>query len=107
MAIYFILFFTGYVQSGVAQEKANGDKCSVSGMVLSEKNQPMEFVNVALLTRDSVFIQGQCTRVGGTFRFETVTPGSYLLQLSYMGYRTVFVPCNSGKSSTIYSCRSR
>ncbi len=98
VAIYFILFFTGYVQSGVAQEKANGDKCSVSGMVLSEKNQPMEFVNVALLTRDSVFIQGQCTGVGGTFRFETVTPGSYLLQLSYMGYRTVFVPCNSGET---------
>ncbi|WP_349831607.1 hypothetical protein, partial [Bacteroides sp. RTP31139st1_H2_RTP31139_211217] len=34
---------------------------------LTEEKQPIEFANIALLSEDSTFIQGTCSRSDGSF----------------------------------------
>lgn len=60
----------------------------VSGTVAdSIDNNPLEGVNVILQhLRDTTRIKGTVTNANGQFKFTQVTPGGYLLHLSYTGY---------------------
>ena len=40
---------------------------SIRGKILTEEKQPIEFANIALLSEDSTFIQGTCSRSDGSF----------------------------------------
>lgn len=40
---------------------------SIRGKILTEEKQPIEFTNIALLSEDSTFIQGTCSRSDGSF----------------------------------------
>ena len=46
----------------------------------------MEFANVVLQTKDSIFIAGGVTDSKGRFMMENIQTGSYLLCISGMGY---------------------
>ena len=59
---------------------------SIRGKILTEEKQPIEFANIALLSEDSTFIQGTCSRSDGSFELLPPTPGNYLLQVSSIGY---------------------
>ncbi|MBP5388122.1 MAG: carboxypeptidase-like regulatory domain-containing protein, partial [Prevotella sp.] len=69
------------------------------GKVIDEKGQPMEFVNVVLLSLpDSSFIQGAVTDEQGVFKIVTdVNQG--LFKVTCMGYQTLYV--NAGQNLTI------
>ena len=54
---------------------------------LTEEKQPIEFANIALLSEDSTFIQGTCSRSDGSFELLPPAPGNYLLQISSIGYK--------------------
>lgn len=69
------------------------------GRVLNEEKQLIEFANIALLTQDSTFVQGTCSRSDGSFEIASITPGNYLLQISCIGYKTLCSPCNTAKTS--------
>ena len=68
----------------------------VGGKVTDEKGQPMEFVNVVLLSLpDSAFVQGAVTDEQGLFHIVTDT-NQGLLKVSCMGYETKYVPAADG-----------
>lgn len=72
------------------------DKSAIlQGKVLTEDKQPVEFANITLLAQDSTFLQGTCSRNDGSFELNSVTPGNYLLQISYIGYQTLCLPCST------------
>lgn len=60
---------------------------SIRGKILTEEKQPIEFANIALLSEDSTFIQGTCSRSDGSFELLPPAPGNYLLQVSSIGYK--------------------
>ena len=65
---------------------------SITGKVVDEENQPIEYANVALLRTDSSFVEGTVTATDGTFRLKERT-GSYLLKVSSVGYQTLIEQC--------------
>ncbi|KWW28248.1 MAG: TonB-dependent receptor plug [bacterium P3] len=49
--------------------------------------EPLPYVNVGLMRMsDTVFVRGAATDIDGVFQIKDVTPGSYLLQASIVGY---------------------
>lgn len=63
----------------------------VKGKVVSE-NETVEFANVVLQTKDSLFVAGGVTDGKGKFMMENVMPGNYRLCISGMGYVTRIIP---------------
>ena len=61
---------------------------AIRGMVVDEKQQPMPYCNVLLLTGDSVFVNGSVTKEDGTFLMTGEADVPYLLKVSYIGYTT-------------------
>ena len=62
---------------------------SIRGKILTEEKQPIKFANIALLSEDSTFIQGTCSRSDGSFELLPPAPGNYLLQVSSIGYKAL------------------
>ena len=69
---------------------AKAQNVTVSGRVTDLKTgEAMPFVNVALMRpADTVFMRGATTGLDGEFEIRAVTPGSYLLQASFVGYES-------------------
>ncbi|RMH72909.1 MAG: TonB-dependent receptor [Gemmatimonadetes bacterium] len=62
-------------------------------VVDSETQQPLEYANLFLYTQaDSTYITGGVTQADGTFRLMPVKPGTYYLQISFMGFETITIP---------------
>lgn len=68
---------------------AQVDQVTISGKIDDEQNsEPLPFVHVVLRTfSDSSFVAGSITDEEGIFQLEEVSPGEYLLQVSYVGYQ--------------------
>lgn len=63
---------------------------TVSGIVKeSATKAPLGYVNVVLKTeKDSVFVTGTVTNEEGRFVIPTINPGNYVLEISFIGYKT-------------------
>lgn len=62
----------------------------VHGTVKTANEQkPVAFATVVLMTGDSAVAAGINTDSNGAFRMENVPDGSYLLQVSFLGYETI------------------
>ncbi|MBL7872853.1 MAG: TonB-dependent receptor [Cyclobacteriaceae bacterium] len=63
---------------------------TVSGIVKeSATKAPLGYVNVVLKTeKDSVFVTGTVTNEEGRFVIPTISPGNYVLEISFIGYKT-------------------
>ena len=60
----------------------------IQGKVMNEKNEPMPYCNVLLLTSDSTFVNGCVTRPDGSFLMMGEEGVSYKLRASFIGYAT-------------------
>ena len=60
----------------------------IRGMVMNEKNEPMPYCNVLLLTSDSTFVNGCVTKADGSFLMMGEEDRPYLIKASYIGYIT-------------------
>lgn len=69
----------------------------IQGRVLDEKERPASYANVVLLTADSVFVDGTATSITGDFLFHPsqAKTGKYRLRISYIGYETLNMICQS------------
>lgn len=60
---------------------------TVSGKLIDENSQPLQYANVALLSLpDSAFVSGTTSDEKGNFVLKDLSPRSYLLQVSFIGY---------------------
>ncbi|MCR9288810.1 MAG: TonB-dependent receptor [Bacteroidetes bacterium] len=67
----------------------------IQGKLINEKGESMSFVNTLLLNaKDSTFVKGDISADDGSFIISGIAPGSYLVQLSMMGYQTQYTPPN-------------
>lgn len=71
---------------------------TVSGIVKeSSSKEPLGYVNVVLKTeKDSVFVTGSVTNEEGRFVLTNINPGNYVLEISFIGYRTKKQPLYVG-----------
>ena len=60
----------------------------IRGMVMNEKNEPMPYCNVLLLSSDSTFVNGCVTKEDGSFLMMGEEGIPYLLRASFIGYAT-------------------
>ena len=59
----------------------------VGGRVIDQNGEPLGFVSVALLSADSIYIQGATSDENGAFMIQT-TDACCILRLSFIGYKT-------------------
>lgn len=60
---------------------------TINGKVTDENNQPLGFVSIALLNAsDSSLVKGALTNEQGVYQIPVITPGSYRLQATMVGY---------------------
>jgi uncharacterized membrane protein YgcG len=76
---------------------------TISGTIYeSSAKSPLEFASVSLLTvKDSTLVKGGITNSKGVFSFNNVTPGTYKLRLSFLGYNTIRKTVNIQSASGI------
>ena len=93
----FCLLLLFYTIAALAQTT----NVTLSGTVKETKNKAaLPFVNVTLLLpTDSAFVTGAITNEEGLFSIPSVKPGSYLLNVTYIGYRTTTQPVLVGQLS--------
>lgn len=74
--------------------KTSGTTYKVVGTLIdSSKNEPLVYVNVAILNKeDSSFVKGATSDLNGYFEVKEVPEGEYFLRVSYVGYLTRFIP---------------
>ena len=60
----------------------------IRGMVMNEKNEPMPYCNVLLLSSDSTFVNGCVTKEDGAFLMIGEEGVPYSLRASFIGYAT-------------------
>lgn len=66
----------------------------IRGTVTNEKNEPLAYSNVLLLTgKDSTFVTGCVTQSDGSFLLQAEEGMPYTLEISFLGYRTQAFPC--------------
>ena len=83
-AVVLLSFFT--VGGAV---KAQNPNFVVGRVTDAESGEAMPFVNVALMrTTDTVFMRGATTNEQGFFGITDVDTGTYLMQVSFVGYQT-------------------
>ncbi len=65
------------------------DAATLTGTVVdAETDAPLPGANVALRTPEApAVLQGTSTGTDGTFRFSTVEPGTYVVEVRFVGYR--------------------
>ena len=72
----------------IFQKEARRKTVSIRGTVIDEKNNPMPYCNVLLLSSDSTFVNGCVTQNDGSFLMVGEEGTPYLLKASYIGYST-------------------
>lgn len=81
---------------------AIADNYSISGKIIDKQtNEPMPMVGVRLMKADSSYVTGMATSDLGIFIIKPENPGSYILKISAVGYKTIFhnITLNSEKKS--------
>ena len=74
----------------VIQKKDTQTKSiEIRGIVMNEKNEPMPYCNVLLLSSDSTFVNGCVTKNDGSFLMVGEKNVPYLIKASYIGYTTM------------------
>ena len=64
--------------------KSNFNYKSIYGTIVDNNEKPVEFAEVSLLSKDSIFIKKQITQQDGNFNIEEKN-GEYILQIAFLG----------------------
>lgn len=78
------------------------DNIRITGTVLDKTdNEPIEQASIRILReKDSTYVKGLATDDAGKF-LVTVTPGKYIINVSYLGYKESFIDVDASKRSVV------
>lgn len=80
--LYSILFLFGFLA-------ANAVEYRISGVVVDAEGQPLPSATVLLYKgNDSTHVKGEAADFDGKFEMNSLSKGTYRLEISFMGYRT-------------------
>ncbi len=104
MKYLYILLLSVISLSAVAQTAAKGSKGYIQGTVYDENTkESIPFATVRLMNaKDSTELQAVATNDRGKFRLST-TAGDYLLEISFIGYKTFLQNFNTSAKEPDYS----
>lgn len=96
VALFALLFLTGHFQL-----QAQVSAVNISGTLIdSLSKQSLPFVNVVLRkSADSSFVSGTVTNEAGEFVLANIQPNTYILTVSYYGYKPLATEVFVGKST--------
>ena len=81
-----ILLFLAIPSSSIAQNTSNAD---IRGSVVEKSTgQALSGANIALTSSEGVLISGTISGNNGFYQLNNISPGMYLLNVSYVGYQT-------------------
>ena len=90
MKTFYIIYLLLACQSIITGLSAQ----TVSGKLVDEKNEPMPYANVVLLSLpDSAFVSGTISGDDGTFSL-SATAQPQIVRISSIGYTTIYRPVN-------------
>ena len=72
----------------IQKKDAHAKVIEIRGTVMNEKNEPMPYCNVLLLSSDSTFVNGCVTKSDGSFLMMGEEGMPYSLRASFIGYTT-------------------
>ena len=73
---------------------------TLKGKIADEKtHEALSFANVELKTTDSTFVKGETSDDKGNFSIQAITPGDYLLSVSFLGYRNSIIKLDNLSAS--------
>lgn len=79
----------------------NRKNITVSGSVVDDMDMPVEQATVQVLSLpDSTYVTGIATGLEGSFTLPTLRAGKYVLKISFIGYKTKYVPLQLTASNT-------
>lgn len=84
--------------------KAQNNKVEIKGTIVEKtSNDPIEAATIRLLSeRDSTLKSGVASGSNGSFSLKNITPGNYLLHVSFIGYEHIYQPLKiTGRSETV------
>jgi hypothetical protein len=88
------------VVSSVAQSTSG----RLEGNVSNENGEPIEYVTVLLRQpQDSVLVAGAVSDAAGRYSFDSVTPGKYILTISFVGYHKQSILIEQKDGAGIYT----
>lgn len=89
------LFFSieGYTQSNITS--------SIKGQIIDNQHKAIELATIFLLDRDSSFIQSTSSATDGGFIFVNLLPNTYIIQISFLGYKKTYVSISTIENENI------
>ena len=85
----------------IQRKKDREASLGIAGTVVDEKGKPIPNCNVLVFTTDSVYVNGATTDKEGCFSIPLKRDEEYRMQVSYIGYKTVYRQCQVGHVGTI------
>ncbi|MBU1580906.1 MAG: TonB-dependent receptor [Bacteroidetes bacterium] len=85
MSKFLTVLFAAVLLSTLAVAQQSGEKFLVKGVILNDKNEPMQAAHVYLQERAETAL----TAADGSFLFENLKAGTYRLHVSYIGYQCI------------------
>ncbi|WP_026994474.1 outer membrane beta-barrel protein [Flectobacillus major] len=65
----------------------------ITGQITDDKSKIVEFATITLLqAKDSSLVKGALADVNGTFEFEKIKYGTYVISISQLGYKKLYTP---------------
>ncbi|MDB5131363.1 MAG: TonB-dependent receptor, partial [Mucilaginibacter sp.] len=84
--IYFTLLLLLISAATLFAQTVNSP-ATVSGALLNEQGKPLDYATVSLLkAQDSSMVKGTLSSQSGTYAFEHIKPGSYIIKATVVGY---------------------
>ena len=83
--LYILLIL--FISTGVTFAQTGKPASKISGSLLDENGKPMDYATVSLLNaQDSTVIKGTLSNETGTYNFEHINAGTYIIKATVVGY---------------------
>lgn len=83
--VYVVLLLV--MSAGVIFAQTIAPKAKISGLLLDEQGKPMDYATVTLLkAQDSSVVKGTLSNETGSYTFEHITTGNYIIKATVVGY---------------------
>ncbi|AMR31058.1 hypothetical protein A0256_06280 [Mucilaginibacter sp. PAMC 26640] len=90
---YFYILLIFFIPVAAIAQPKSPPFVSINGQLLNEAGKPMDFASVTLLrVKDSSVVKGTLSTDAGTYIFDHVAPGNYLVSVSIVGYQRTISP---------------
>lgn len=75
---------------------------NIKGRITDDRKESIPFANIALFNSNDTItiVKGSASDLSGSYSLQGIKPGSYILKISYIGYKTLSVPIVINKSIT-------